>query len=274
MNKKYIKMGKVAQVGVAIIFIIMLATALAPLLNLKSPTEISTDILSSPSNRHILGTNDIGQDIFSRIVFGFRTSILISILVGFLTTSLAFISGSLTGLIGGSLERFIIRVADIFIILPEFILIILISTYIKTNFFTLAIIISIFNLPTSFKVVRSYVSYINKSSYIQATRAFGGSNLHILSKHILPGISPILISIFIKSARIAVFMEIGLSYLGINDSRLISLGKIMNNSMNYIYLNAWIWWLLPPGFVLSVFLLSLTYIGFYFERDTNNLEEN
>ena len=109
--------------------------------------------------------------------------------------------------------------------------------------------------------MRSQVLTLKERMHIYAARTFGADQRHILKNHIVPDISPIIASMMIQDARRAVFMEAGLAFLGVSDPLIISWGKMMNQALAFTYLDVWKWWLLPTGILLSLTLVSLSFLG-------------
>lgn len=253
-------------IGTCLLVLFSLVVMIVPFMNLPSPSCSTKEVFLKPSLIHLLGTNDIGQDIFSRLLFGLRTSMFISLSVGVIATSISGFLGILSALTGGLLDRFILRICDIFLALPEFIICLLVASYIRPNLITLIVIISMLNWQGPLKVLRSQALICSKDLSVTTARTFGANNIYLLRKHIIPNISPLLLSIFIRNVRMAVFMEAGFSYLGLVAPEIVSFGKIMRNAMSFTYLEVWKWWLLPVGITLSLFLLALSYIGYAVEN--------
>lgn len=247
LSFKELKKDNFMMVGIIIFLLLIFIGIFAPIMSSYSPVESSNQVFLKPSTSHWLGTNDIGQDIFSRLVHGLRTSIVTSIAVGILATFIATFVGTIAPLISGYFDRFVLRLCDIFLVLPEFIICLLIASYIQPNIVNLIIIISLLNWQGPLKVIRSQVIICKNDLSVCAARTFGASNIYILRKYLIPQIFPIVVSTFIRNARIAVFMEASIAYLGMVDPEMISLGKIMSNSMLFTYLDVWKWWLLPTG---------------------------
>lgn len=265
-----LKDNLLAFIGIIIFILFVIISISLPYLELNSPTEISRDVLSSPSKDYFWGTNDIGQDIFSRVCYGMRNSILLGISVGIISTSVATILGSACAMIGGRFDRFILRICDIFFVLPSLVVYLLISSYLQPNIIVLIIMFSIMNWQSPLKAIRTKVLTCKENLSISAAVTFGASDTYIFRRHILKEISPLIISSFIRATKAAIFTEVRLAYLGMTDSSTISWGIIMNTSMNFIYLDVWKWWLLPTGILLSMLLMSLSYMGFYIENKTRD----
>ncbi len=268
-----IKKNYLGRIGVIILLFMVFIAFVAPLLPIQSPIQPSVETLQGPSAKHWLGTNEIGQDIFSRIIFGARTSLSIALLVGTFTTIISAVLGGTSALFGGLYERVVMRIADIFLTLPNIIVIILIAAYIRPGIWLFAIIISVLSWQGGARVIRAQTHSLKNRAHIHAARTFGASNFYILFKHIIPDLAPILIVEFIQSARRAVFMEAGLAFLGILDPTIISWGVMLNRALEFSYLGVWNW-LLPPGIALAMTIVAFTFVGYVMEEILNpNLQE-
>lgn len=254
-----------AKVGIIIVVTFMLIAILGPFF-VKNPYNFSTSYLQPPNMEYIMGTNDLGQDIFSRLIFGMRTSLLVAISAGFLSTAIGAIIGTLSGYIGGIFDRVVMRVVDAFLVIPSIILIILVAAFINPGILTLIIMISIFHWQGGAKIIRGQTLALKQKNHIITAKTFGAKKLYVLLRHVIPDMGNILVVSFIYNSRSAIFLEAGLAFIGIANLTTISLGIIMHNAINFYYLPVWLWWLIPPGLVLSAILLSLTYIGTLLEK--------
>ncbi len=256
-----IRHDRMALLGILVLAAILLMAIFAPLLSPYSPAEYSGRIFSPPSNDHLLGTDSMGQDIWTRLLFGARTSLLVAASVALLASSLSVLIGASSALVGGLYERFWMRIVDVMISLPTIIVMILIAAYFRPHLPLLILLISAFTWPGGARIVRSQVLTLKERMHIYAARTFGADQRHILKNHIVPDISPIIASMMIQDARRAVFMEAGLAFLGVSDPLIISWGKMMNQALAFTYLDVWKWWLLPTGILLSLILVSLSFLG-------------
>lgn len=256
-----IRHDRMALLGILVLALIMLMAIFAPLLTPYSPTEYTGRIFIPPSNDHLLGTDSMGQDIWTRLLFGARTSLLVAASVALLATTFSVLIGASSALAGGLYERFWMRIVDVMISLPTIIVMILIAAYFRPSLPLLILLISAFSWPGGARIVRSQVLTLKERMHIYAARTFGADQRHILKNHIVPDISPIIASMMIQDARRAVFMEAGLAFLGVSDPLIISWGKMMHQALAFTYLDVWKWWLLPTGILLSLTLVSLSFLG-------------
>lgn len=260
-----IRHDKMALLGILVLTLILLMAVFAPFLSPYSPTEYTSRIFSPPSLDHLLGTDSMGQDIWSRLLFGARTSLVVAASVALFASFLSVFIGASSALVGGLYERFWMRIVDVMISLPTIIVMILIAAYFRPSLTLLILLISAFSWPGGARIVRSQVLSLKERMHIYAARTFGADQKHILKNHIVPDISPIIASLMIQDARRAVFMEAGLAFLGVSDPMIISWGKMMHQALAFTYLDVWMWWLLPTGILLSLTLVSLSFLGVSFE---------
>lgn len=265
---QHLTKNKTGSTGIVIITFFLVTAIFAPFLTPYSPTTPSTEILFTPSAKHWLGTNDVGQDILTRVIYGARTSLIIAVLVGLITVFLAVAVGGMSALIGGLCERLVLRLIDILLIIPDMVVIILIAAYVRPSLGLLVVLLSVFSWQGSARIFRSQVLMLKQRSHIQAARTFGAGNMYLLIKHIVPDMGSIMTAAFVQHARRAVFMGAGLAFLGIADPTMVNWGGMLNKGLQFSYLNVW-YWLLPPGIALSLTIMGFTFIGYALEEMLN-----
>lgn len=272
MYRKYRSKAKenvFGLIGCGLLLLIVGLAIFGSFLVSYNPKTPSTIIFAPPSSKHWLGTNHLGQDIWSRLVHGARSSLCVAFGVGFFSTALSTLLGASAALIGGMYERILMRLVDVFLAIPMILLIILVSARISAGFWILIVLISILTWQGGARIVRAQTLSLKERMYISAARTFGGNNFYLLKRHILPELSPILFILFINSARSGVFIEAGLAFLGIGDPSVISWGRMIHHAFKFYYLDIWKWWLLPVGLSLSLTLLALLFIGYNLETNLN-----
>ncbi|MGV8175710.1 MAG: ABC transporter permease [Methanothrix sp.] len=258
-----------ARTGLILLALIVGMAAFAPLLSEYSPHEYTGRIFSPPDMDHLLGTDSMGQDIWARLLYGARTSLLVAASVALLSSTLSALIGACAALAGGLYDRICMRMVDAMISLPTIIVMILVAAYVRPNLPLLILLISFFSWPVGARIVRSQVLSLKAKMHINAARTFGAGRRHIIFNHILPDISPIIFALMMQDARRAVFMEAGLAFLGVSDPTVISWGKIMNQALAFTYLDVWQWWLVPAGLALSVTLVGISLFSFSLETAMN-----
>ena len=263
--KKYLQKDKKAQVGLVIVSALVLLALITPFFT-RDPDAFSSLIFTQPGQANLLGTNDLGQDIFSRLIYGLRTSIFVSVGVGIFATFISIIAGVFSGFIGGMFDNVVMRIVDVFLVMPSIIILILISAFIRPTMLWLIIIISLLSWQRGARIIRGQTLALKQRAHIYSARAFGAKRVYMLVRHIIPDLGNIIIVSFINNARSAVFLEAGVAFIGISSLTTISLGTIMHNAFKFYYLPVWIWWLLPAGILLSAILISLTFLGNLMEK--------
>ena len=245
------------------ILLSIFADYLAPY-NAKERIGIPYD---KPSSEHLLGTNDVGQDIFSRLIVGSRVTLLVGFASGISVITVGTILGLFSGYIGGLLDEFIMRCADVIMIIPTLTLLILITTFLKSRSFVVIIaLMAVTSWSGTARMIRSQVLSLKERTYIKGVEAVGGGDIYIIFKHILPNVAPLLLSGVIGMTGAAMLSEAGLSFLGLGDPINVSWGQMLN----YAHISGgwWInngkpawWWILSPGLMIAYTTLSIFLIG-------------
>jgi peptide/nickel transport system permease protein len=259
--KREIKQSHTGQAGLVILVLIIVIAVLAPVLGRYDPVQQSAASLMPPSLSHWLGTNHVGQDIWSQLLYGARTSLMVGFGVGILGLILGMIFGISAALIGGLYDKIIMRIVDAFIVIPVIVMVILVAAYLKPNLLVLILLLAALNWQGGARVIRAQALSLKEGGHVNASRTFGAGQLYIAWRHIVPDLGPILLVEFISGVRRAIFMEAGLAFLGIGDPMVVSWGEMMRDAMRFSYLDVWQWWLIPVGVALSLTIIGLVFIG-------------
>ena len=255
--------NRLAVFGFVVFSIILLAAIFAPLITPYKPLSIDlTKILQSPSAEHIFGTDKVGRDVFTRILYGGRVSILVGLGSSLGAALLGVSLGLLCGYRGGLPDAICLRISEVFMSFPQIILVLLLVTIMGQSLMNLIIIFMVTGWGSKYRMTRARVLSIREEEYVQALRAFGIGNLKICYKHILPNaLGPIAVNITLTTAMF-ILEEAGLSFLGLGvPMHIATWGNIINVAQDITILreNWWIW--LPVGVVISLFVLSINFIG-------------
>jgi ABC-type dipeptide/oligopeptide/nickel transport system permease subunit len=223
------------------------------------------------SSLHPLGTNDIGQDILSELLYGARFSLL----VGALAAGLSTAAGIVLGVIAGYYDRIgfaIMRVVDVFLAVPRFPLIVFLAAFLKPGFWTLVLFFLLFGWTRTTRLVRSQILSERHHGHVEAAVAVGAGDLRILLRHLLPGTLSIGLVRLIVEFQHVILAESGLSFLGLGDPTVKSWGSILHCAFEYptIFISdVWVRWAAPPGICITLVVLALTLVGFSLEAWTN-----
>ncbi len=263
------------QIGVDLLFgLTVLAffgavALMAPLLAPYDPHAFSGQPLERPSHAHPLGTNDVGQDILSELIWGARISLIVALGAATGTVALGALIGGVAGYAGGWLDGLIMRLVDGLMSLPRLPLFILVAAFVSAGIPQTVTVISLLFWPSTARTVRAQVQSLRQRGYVRMARQFGGSHLYILTRHILPQMAPLLIASVVNAAGWAVAMEAGLAFLGLGDPTAKSWGLMMRFALNLpgiLLTDRWLWWLVPPGLGVTLLILALTFVGIGLER--------
>jgi ABC-type dipeptide/oligopeptide/nickel transport system permease subunit len=254
----------IAWVGLAIVLFFLVIALFAPWLAPYDPTGFVAAPLLYPSLDHLLGTNDAGQDIFSELIYGTRVSLLVAVITSLLILGTATTIGTLAGYLGGTFDTLLMRFVDIMLAIPQLPLMIVVAAYAGSGLPQIMLIIALFSWPMPTRLIRAEVLSLRQRSHIQAARTFGGGLLYVIRRHLIPALTPILITALVVQAGRAVMLEAGLAFLGLGDPTIKSWGLMMRYALSFsgIYFGPyWLWWLLPTGICLTMLVLGLTFMG-------------
>lgn len=258
------------SIGLGILVVFAIVAVFAPHIAPYDPDQMYK-WMEHPSSRHLLGTNNLGNDILSEIIYGTRVSLSIAFVVSTISISV----GTLMGLIAGYFDKLgflIMRVVDVFLTIPRLPLIIVIASLMRPSIWNLIVIFLIFGWLMTTRIVRAEVLTLRRRYYIDATKMIGGSDLYILWRHILPNVVPLVVVQFIMEAIHVIIMESGLCFLGLGDPTAKSWGMVLYTALCHPCIrisDIWMWWMLPPGLCIVFTVLGLTFVGYALEETLN-----
>jgi ABC-type dipeptide/oligopeptide/nickel transport system permease subunit len=257
-------LGTEGIIGLTLLLLLLTAAILAPLLAPYDPDEFTGRPLEHPSAAHHLGTNDVGQDILSELIYGARVSITVAAGAATGTVILAVLIGGTAGYAGGWIDMLLMRLVDLLMALPRLPLLILINALLGAGLSQMILTIALLFWPGTARIIRAQVMSVRQRGYVRMARSFGGSPVYIFVRHVLPQITPLIVFGLVTAAGRAVALEAGLAFLGLGDPTAKSWGLIMRYALNLpgLFLtDRWLWWLLPPGICITLLILALTFIG-------------
>jgi peptide/nickel transport system permease protein len=258
--------GKIGLIGLSI-FIMM--AIFAPVISGYPPGEITGDSLERPGSAHILGTDELGMDIWAQICYGARMSLLIGLAVACIAGFGGGAIGILAAYKGGLADQALMRVIDVTMALPSLPLLIVISAFMGPSIVNVIIILVLFSWARPARIARSQTLSVKTHAYIIAARNYGASSWYLLRRHIFPEVLPILLVLVIGITSHAIVAEAGLAFLGLGDPTSKSWGMMLNYATGFrsIYFTPyWQWWLVPPLLALISLLLCLAFISRDLER--------
>jgi peptide/nickel transport system ATP-binding protein/peptide/nickel transport system permease protein len=266
-----LKRNPLGIVGLALLIVIVTMALGANWLAPYDPNKLSGKPFEQPSSTHWLGTNDIGQDILSELIFGAR----ISLLIGVLSAGIALVIGTAMGLLAGYYRGFIgaliMRLVDVVLVIPFVPLMVLLAAYLGQNIWNLIAVIGLLIWARPARVIRSQVLSLSERDYVTAARAVGAQDGHILIRHILPGVLSLSLAQFVLATSGSILLEAALSFLGLGDPTQKSWGTVLYyaQARNAFLSGAWVWWVLPPGLMITASVLGFALLGFALEEALN-----
>ena len=261
--KKFIH-NKKAMLGLAIVTILVLAVVFIPLFADLDPytTDRAAGFNKPPSDAHILGTDDVGRDLFARLLYGGRISLFVGITSTIISVLIGIPLGLIAGYFRGTAESIIMRTADAFMSFPSMVLILVLVAVFGPSILTVTVVIGVLGWTAIAKLIYGNVLSIREREYIQAARAVGVSTKKILFSEVLPNaIPPIWANISFRVAG-AILTESSLSFLGMGvQTPQASWGNIIFAAQNLLVLTArpWVW--LPPGICIILVVIGFNFIG-------------
>lgn len=262
--------------GVAIIAVIVIAAVLAPLLAPYDPQALTGTSLDPPSAQHLFGTNDVGQDIFSQLIWGARTSLVVALAAPLLALVLGTVVGVGSGLVGGALDRVATRVLDVLLAVPVLPLLIVIAALVGGGRTTVILAIGLLGWPRVARVMRSPTLSLRQRGFVTSARGFGGGTPYLVRRHLVPALGPLIALRFVDIASIAIFLEAGLAFLGLGDSSTVSWGNMLNRAVareGVYYTPLWTWWVLPAGLAITLAIVGLALVSLGLEPIFNRRTE-
>ncbi len=258
---------KTSWLGIAGLCIVLAFTYIAifaPLFVSHSPTEPFAGATNEePSMEHLLGTDTNGRDIFSRIVWGTRLSIIIGFSASLISVLIGTLIGLVSGYIGGATDTILMRFTDLIIQLPTLPLMLILIMFWGRGILNLIIVIGVLGWTGTARIVRAETLSLKHRPFVEATRAIGARDAHIIFMHILPNVLPVVFANAILGIVGAILAEAGLSFLGFGDPTTPSWGMVLNDAQTNaaLMLGNW-WWFVPPGLCILTFVFGFALIGY------------
>ncbi|MBW1979962.1 MAG: ABC transporter permease [Deltaproteobacteria bacterium] len=262
MGKKYGLEWWILVVGalivLAIVFMAVFAGSLAPFDPLAQNTGPQ---LAPPGGAHLMGTDNLQRDVWSRIIYGSRTILRVAVLAAVISSLIGITLGLISGFVGGIIDRVLSLVMDSVYSFPGLILAIAFAAMLGPGVINITLSVAVIYVPTYFRLVRGQTLSIKEELYVEAARAIGASSPTILAKYIFPNVIATTVVVFTLNVADAIMIEAALTYLGLGlPPSIVDWG--MDLSMGKKYLPSGQWWLITfPGVMISLLALGFTMLG-------------
>lgn len=257
-------------VGTCIVGFFILVGIFGPFIA-PDPNHLSAAQLAPPSLHHLLGTTQIGQDVFAQLVVSTRASLLIGVGAGLLATIVSVIIGIGGGYAGGFIDEALSLLSNVVLVIPTLPLVIVILAYVKaSSLLPLIVIIALTSWAASARVLRAQTLSVRNREYVLAARASGERPWRVVLVEILPNEMPIIVSNFIFAMIFAILTQAVLAFIGLGDPTLLTWGNMLSIAYNgeALSVGAW-WWFVPPGACIALLGMGLALINFSLDELLN-----
>jgi peptide/nickel transport system permease protein len=250
---------KELKVGIILLIILILVAIFAPLIATHDPYVLNDDVTAEPSSQYLFGTDGLGRDVFSMVVYGSRTSLKVGIIAAAISSIIGTLIGGIAGYMGGKVDKVISEIINMFLMLPTFFLILIIVAIYGSSLTNVIVVIGLTSWTGTARLMRAQAISLRERTFIKSAKTIGESNMRILFKHIIPnGIFPI-IADSTMAVSSAILSEAGLSFLGLGDPNVVSWGQIISHGKGYLPHS---WWICTfSGLAIVFTVLSFYLIG-------------
>jgi peptide/nickel transport system permease protein len=255
--------NKLALVGLCIVLVILVMCLAAPLLSSYDPTRNSLpDRRQAPSLQHLFGTDNLGRDVFTRLLYGGRMSILIGLTGAFGGMIFGVILGSICGYFGGILDAITVKVSELVSVVPQLLICLVLVLITGQSIMNLIMVFTFTGWLATFRLVRGRFFTLREESFVESCRAFGIGDFSIVFRHILPNcLGPVVVQFTLNTAGF-ILTEAALSFIGLGvPSSTPTWGNIINAARDIMVItnNPWLW--IFPGFAIAFFVLGVNFFG-------------
>ncbi|HOQ98665.1 MAG TPA: ABC transporter permease [Anaerolineae bacterium] len=261
---------RLARIGLLLLALFVGAAVLAPWLSPHDPHRMFDGMLP-PSRDHLLGTNDLGYDLFAELLQGARYSLALAASAAVVSTLIGAVLGVVAGYYRGA-GFVLMRLVDVFLAVPRFPLIVLIAAFARPGFLTLFLFFVLFGWPSVARIVRARILTERQQEYVLAAHAIGAPGRRIMLRHLLPASLPVAFVRFVAEMQHVIMAEAGLSFMGLGNPTTRSWGMTLSYASRYpalLITDVWQWWVLPPGLAITLICLALAFLGLGLERVSN-----
>ena len=259
--RRMIRANKLSLVSLIVIFLLILFSILAPWLTPYGEADMDLmHRLSPPSAEHLLGTDEAGRDVLTRLLYGSRVSLMVGIVPTLLSMVIGAVLGVLAGYLGGVVDSIIMRLADIVLAFPSMLLAMVIMYTLGDGLFNVFLTLTLMNWGTVARIARAETLKLKTIDYVEAARSIGMSKGRIIMRHILPNCIPTLIVLFTLNVPSAILTESALSFLGLGiQPPSASWGLMVNTGRQYLFNAPWLSF--APSGAIMLAVLSFNFLG-------------
>ena len=261
LMRRMARENKTAVISFIFIVLMILAAILAPVLTVYEENDMDLmNRLSAPGGAHLLGTDEGGRDVLTRLLYGARVSLLIGVIPALLSLILGAVLGVIAGYRGGITDTIIMRIADVTLAFPSMLLAMVIMYALGGGLINVFLTLTLVNWASVARVVRSQTLQLKNSEFVEAARVMGVSNRTIMMRHILPNCLPTLLVLFTLNIPTSILTESSLSFLGLGvQPPNASWGLMINTGRQYLFTAPWLSFV--PGIAIMLTVLAFNFLG-------------
>jgi peptide/nickel transport system permease protein len=270
-NLRLVAHSRMGVIGLFILGAFLFMALVPPLVLDFDPRDFSIgDMFLPPSSNHWLGTDDVGRDVFAELMYGSRISLLVGIAASGISVLIGGLIGVLAGFYSGAVGEGLMRFTDIFLVIPQLPFMLLIAALAGPSLFNIIVVIGVLSWPGTARIVRAQVLTVRERTFIERARAIGAGDRHIISKHIMPNVIPLMFANTILIIAVAILTESTMAFLGLGDPLLISWGSMLHYAFVSLAMSNGAWWyFVPPGVCIAIVVLGFTFLGYAMDEILN-----
>jgi peptide/nickel transport system permease protein len=254
--------SKLGMIGLGILAFFSVAALLAPYIAPYNPTQPSFDILRPPAVAHPFGTNEVGQDILSQVLYGSQGSLIVGFAAAAISTLLGSLVGLIAGFYGGWTEDSLMRVTDFFLVIPALPLMVVLAAVLGPSLLSVILAIGIVGWTGTARVVRSQCISVKQLPFIESCKASGGSNTYIIFNHVLPNVLPVIFANTVIVIANSILYEAVLTFLGLGNPTIVTWGQMLEFAFTSGAVFAAWWYVLAPGLSIMLVVLGFSLTGY------------
>jgi len=261
--------NRIGVIGLALLVLFSLMAVVGPFVAPYDPTASSAALLQPPSTLHPLGTNEVGQDILSQVLYGAQASLI----VGFAAAAISALMGSLVGLVAGYYEGYagdlLMRLTDVFLVLPALPLMVVLGAILGPTLFSIVIAIGLVGWTGTARLVRSQTLSVKQLAFVESSKASGARDYYIIFSHIVPNVIPVIFAQTVLVIANSILSAAVLTFLGLGNPSTITWGQMLEFAFTSgAVTSAW-WYVMSPGLCIMFVVLSFSLVGYSLDEMFN-----
>ena len=253
--------GAQMRIGLILLLLVILCAFFAPMLEPYDPYDLGDDLKAAPCAEHLMGTDAKGRDVFSMVLEGARTSLMVGVLAALISGLLGTLIGGAAGFCGGKTDALISEIINIFLMLPTFFLVMIVVALFGSSMMNVMLVIGLTSWPGNARLMRVQAMSIKERTYVKSAMALGESRMSVLFRYVIPnGIFPVITNTAMGIAG-AILTEAGLSFLGLGDPNVISWGQLVYEGRGTMTSTWWVATFAGLAIIVTVLGVYLTCDG-------------